>query len=58
MKQDLDPLLLEILRCPNCKGTLEHDPSAQLLRCEGECGLQYPVVDGIPHMIVEEATKP
>lgn len=58
MSDELDPLLLEILRCPNCRGEVRYEPTERLVRCQGECRFEYPVVDGIPHMIVEEARKP
>ncbi|HJV65043.1 MAG TPA: Trm112 family protein [Geomonas sp.] len=44
--------LLEILACPKCKGKLLEDGEAVV--CE-PCGLRYPVRDGIPVLIVEEA---
>jgi uncharacterized protein YbaR (Trm112 family) len=50
----LDPKLLEILACPNCHGSLRHDRVAQVLICDKE-SLAYPVVDGIPHLMVQEA---
>jgi uncharacterized protein YbaR (Trm112 family) len=50
----LDPKLLEILACPNCHGPLRHDRVTQVLICEKE-SLAYPVVDGIPHLMVQEA---
>lgn len=52
----LDERLLEILRCPACHGTLEHKPRRHVLVCS-ECRLQYPVREGIPVMLVEEATQ-
>lgn len=58
MSRTLDPQLLEILICPNCKGEVEYDEAAQAIKCVGECRYSYPVVDGIPHMLVDEATKP
>jgi uncharacterized protein YbaR (Trm112 family) len=45
------PALLEILRCPLCHQTVVEDVPASLLRCSG-CGHEYPVVDGIPDMVV------
>jgi uncharacterized protein YbaR (Trm112 family) len=50
----LDPRLLEILVCPLTKGPLEYDRDA----CElisRKAGLAYPVRDGIPIMLPEEA---
>ena len=59
MAVQLDPQLLEILACP-CD---EHaplrvgspdDPSADVLTCTS-CGRRFPVVDGIPVLLLEEA---
>lgn len=52
----MDPRLLEILVCPLCKGKLEFDKSAQELICK-PCGLAYPVRDGIPIMMQDEARR-
>ncbi len=46
--------LLEILRCPVDMHQLTEDVEASRLRCSG-CGRAYPVTDGIPIMLVEEA---
>ncbi len=51
----LDRHLLELLRCPACRGGLaegDHD-----LTCTA-CGLVYPVRDGVPVLLVDEATAP
>ena len=50
----LDPKLLEILVCPVSKGPLEYDREKQELVCRAS-GLAYPVRDGIPVMLEEEA---
>ncbi len=50
----IDPRLLEILVCPLTKGPLEYDALAQELISRG-AGLAYPIRDGIPIMLVEEA---
>ena len=50
----MDPRLLEILVCPVCKGQLEFDKIAQELCCK-PCQLAYPVRDGIPIMMQDEA---
>lgn len=47
--------LMEILQCPACQGRVEE--SGDAIVCTG-CGLAYPVRDGIPHMLVEEAQRP
>lgn len=60
MAVELDPRLLEILACPSpdhaplTVGTPD-DPAAQALTCTS-CGRQYPVVDGIPVLLLDEAT--
>lgn len=53
----LDEKLLDILICPDCHGEVEYKERRQLIICQ-QCGLQYPVRDGIPVMLVEEATRP
>lgn len=53
----LDERLLEILVCPDCHAAVEHKERRHVLVCTG-CGLTYPVRDGIPVMLVEEATRP
>lgn len=50
----LDPQLLEILVCPKCKGELTVLPDHSALICE-TCRLRYPVRDGIPIMLIDEA---
>jgi uncharacterized protein YbaR (Trm112 family) len=47
--------LLEILACPQCKGAVKYDQSAQEICCEA-CRLVYPVRDDIPVMLVDEAS--
>jgi uncharacterized protein YbaR (Trm112 family) len=53
----LDPVLLEILVCPDCKGSLTVDQDHDELICNG-CGLIYSVRDDIPIMLVDEARRP
>lgn len=50
----MDKKLLEILVCPRCKGKLEYDKSNHRLICQAD-KLAYPVKDGMPVLIVEEA---
>lgn len=52
----IDPRLLEILVCPLTKGPLEYDREANEL-ISRKAGLAYPVRDGIPIMLPEEARK-
>jgi uncharacterized protein YbaR (Trm112 family) len=53
----LDPVLLDILVCPDCKGALDVDDEHEELICT-QCGLIYPVRDNIPVMLVDEARRP
>lgn len=46
--------LLEILACPQCKGEIVPDENQDNLLCHA-CKLAYPVRDGIPVMLVDEA---
>lgn len=52
----VDPKLLEILVCPLTKSTLEYDEKTQEL-ISREAGLAYPIRDGIPIMLPDEARK-
>jgi len=52
----VDPKLLEILVCPVTKGTLEYDAEKQELISRG-AKLAYPIRDGIPIMLPEEARR-
>ena len=53
---DIDPKLLEILVCPVTKGPLEYDAEKQEL-ISRQARLAYPIRDGIPIMLPEEARK-
>ena len=53
-KPGVDPKLLEILVCPVTKGPLEYDAAAQEL-ISRQARLAYPIRDGIPIMLVDEA---
>ena len=46
--------LLDLIRCPACKAELRFDESAQTLTCAA-CRRVYPVRDGIPILLVDEA---
>lgn len=54
MSTDLDPKLLEILVCPLTKEPLSYDRKAQELVSKS-AALAYPIRDGIPIMLVDEA---
>ncbi len=52
----IDSKLLEILACPSCKSkiVLEDD---RIVCTNVQCRLRFPIRDGIPVMLVEEANK-
>lgn len=50
----IDPKLLELLICPLTKGPLRYDRARNELVSE-QAGLAYPVRDGIPIMLVDDA---
>jgi uncharacterized protein len=54
---NLDPALLDILACPNCRAELRADDAASELVCSS-CGDAYPVRDDIPVLLVDEARRP
>lgn len=63
----LEAGLLDILACPACHAPLRADAGAGAgteaepteLQCTGEtCGLAYPIRDGIPVLLVDEARRP
>lgn len=55
-EKTLDPRLLEILVCPLTKGPLEYDREANEL-ISRKAGLAYPIRNGIPIMLVDEARQ-
>lgn len=52
----MDPKLLEILVCPLCKGPLIYKKAEAELICKAD-RLAYPIRDGIPVMLEDEARK-
>ncbi len=52
----LDRKLLEILVCPVTKGPLRYD-AAQCELISEQAGLAYPIRDGIPIMLADEARR-
>jgi uncharacterized protein YbaR (Trm112 family) len=56
-REGLDPTLLEILACPDDKEPViyQKEGDAERLTCT-KCGKRYPVRDGIPVMLIDEAT--
>ena len=56
MGQKLDPAILEILVCPVTRGPLSYDADADELISK-DAKLAFPVCDGIPIMLPEEARR-
>jgi uncharacterized protein YbaR (Trm112 family) len=52
----MDKALLDILACPNCKGSLTYQKAEQELICPS-CRVAYPIRDGIPVMLAVEARE-
>jgi uncharacterized protein YbaR (Trm112 family) len=52
----IDPRLLEILACPVCKVKVVATPTGDGLKCD-RCLRTYPIREGIPIMLVEEARQ-
>lgn len=48
--------LLAMLVCPDCKTDLSYNQQAQTLKC-GACGLVYPIRDGFPILLKDQAIK-
>ncbi|MGK6354232.1 Trm112 family protein [Sphingomonas sp. DT-207] len=53
---EIDPWLLERLVCPATRTRLRYDAERQELVSD-EAGLAYPIRDGVPVLLVEEARK-
>lgn len=55
----MDPSLLELLACPASRHPLRLDESAGELVCtDAGCALAYPIRDGIPVLLIDEARHP
>ncbi len=54
--RSVDPKLLEVLVCPVTRSPLTYDKDAQELISEA-AGLAYPIRDGIPVMLEDEARR-
>jgi uncharacterized protein len=53
----IDKELLEILACPQCKEPVKLE-GEKIVCTNPNCGLRYPIRDGIPVMLIDEAEKP
>jgi uncharacterized protein YbaR (Trm112 family) len=53
----IDKQLLDVLACPKCKGNVKVE--GEKIVCQNpQCGLRYPIRNGIPVMLIDEAEKP
>ncbi len=52
----IDKVLLSILACPKCQADVE-EKGGKIVCTSSACGLKYPIRDGIPVMLVDEAEK-
>ncbi|MGL4831799.1 MAG: Trm112 family protein [Propionibacteriaceae bacterium] len=51
--------LVDMLACPQCHAKLALDYEGAELSCtSADCGLAYPIREGIPVMLVDEARRP
>ncbi len=62
MAVELDSQLMDILACPSddhapLRAGTATDPAADVLTCT-DCGRAFPVVDGVPVLLLDEAIQP
>jgi uncharacterized protein len=49
--------LLEVLACPKCKSEVKLEGD-RIICTNPQCGLRYPIRDGIPVMLIDQAEGP
>jgi uncharacterized protein YbaR (Trm112 family) len=54
----IDKELLEILACPACKSPVVQENDWIVCTASDKCGKRYPIKDGIPIMLIDEAVDP
>ncbi len=52
----IDQQLLDILACPKCRAGVKVE-GEQIVCTNPQCGLRYPIHDGIPVMLIDEAEQ-
>ena len=53
----IDAELLAILACPQCKSPVKME-NEKIICLNPQCGVRFPIRDGIPVMLIDEAEKP
>ena len=53
----MDDELMSILACPKCKASVRQEDE-RIVCNSSDCGLRYPIREGIPVMLIEEAERP
>lgn len=53
----IDKELLDILACPKCKADVKLE-GEKIICTNPQCGLRYPIRDGIPVMLIDQAENP
>jgi uncharacterized protein YbaR (Trm112 family) len=51
----IEPWLLDLLVCPQCKGELTHETEPEESLVCGHCRLRYEVRENIPILLIDEA---
>lgn len=57
-QQTLPPQVLALLRCPLTRSPLRQEGDTLIAQAPEGAGLVYPIKDGIPVLLIEEATLP
>jgi len=52
----MDKKEIELMACPECHGRLDYDKNTRELQC-AQCKFAFPVEDGIPVLLIEQARK-
>jgi uncharacterized protein len=53
----IDQKLLDIMACPECKKEVKLE-GEKIVCTNPQCGLRFPIRDGIPIMLIDEAERP
>jgi uncharacterized protein YbaR (Trm112 family) len=53
----IDPRLLEVVACPQCRSTMDATDEDSMTCTDPDCRLVYPVREGVPVLLVDEAVR-